>query len=266
MKKFVLSILLCFSIFSPVIAVDIEQNQAVQTFHYAIPDEECTIDNHKEATEEPFPSELELRGSVIYDESSSAEIDLDKNVVKPKIRLKKAGTVTTPIKKDVYSSQIQMPEKSALSNASRYISEEYSIKPIWSYVREQIGNFSYGTEYSTFIDTTEFQTSMNLYTRYDFKHFAITGSVGKTEKNIQGVNDSVIKIAPEIKLSKSFVIRDTVQAYVNTPVKKNRVSIIYTPQWQKNPDTIRIELGVTNSYYTGGRVNSAIEFMTRIKL
>ena len=69
-----------------------------------------------------------------------------------------------------------------------------------------------------------------------------------------------------IKLSKSFVIRDTVQAYVNSDVKKNRISIIYTPQWQKTPDLIRIELGITNSYYAGGKVNSAIEFSTRIRL
>ena len=56
------------------------------------------------------------------------------------------------------------------------------------------------------------------------------------------------------------------QAYVNNTVRKNKISIIYTPQWQKNPGMVRIELGVTNSYYTGGKVNSAVEFSTRIRL
>lgn len=267
MKKFILLISFCFIFVLPVFSIEIEQNKAVQTFHYAIPDEEHTIDKKNEVEDVVFPSELELKGSIIYDESTSNEIDLNPEMInKPKIKLKSVNNIKTPLKRDFYASRIQIPEKSVLSNASKYVNEQYSIKPIWSYVKEKVGNFSYGTEYSTYIDTTEFQSAMNLYTRYDFKHFAITGAVGTTEKNIQGVNDSVIKIAPEIKLSKSFVVRDTIQAYVNMPVKKNRLSIIYTPQWQKNPDILRFELGIGNSYYTGGRVNSSIEFMTRIKL
>lgn len=251
----------------PTYALEIEQPKAVQTLHHVLPEDEQTIhDEEVQYDDYYFPAEVEIKGSVIYDAGAiSNEIELGKDVDKPKIKLKTSNMIIPVTEKKIFANVLEVP-RSALSNASRLTGEEYYIAPVWSYVKEQVGNFSYGTYYTSGIDTSQLQTTMNLYSRYDFKHFAITGAVGTNEKNIEGINDRTISIAPEIKLSKSFVIRDTVQAYVNDIVKKNKISIIYTPQWQKYQDMIRIELGITNSYYTGGKVNSAVEFSTRIRL
>lgn len=124
--------------------------------------------------------------------------------------------------KNKANTLIPMPSRSALSDAIRLKGEDYCLIPVWSLVKESMGNFTYGTEYFTCVDTAQLETTMNIYTRYDFKHFAITGGVGTHEKRSQGYNDNIIKIAPEIKITKSVVIRDTVQTYVMNNVKRTK--------------------------------------------
>lgn len=253
--------------------VEIDQPEAIKTVHFVYSiddDDEQTLDNHDQETghDDYLKNEVELKGSVIYDEGINhlKEIGLDENIQKPQINLKTPQMIIPVKTEKIKTAGIHMPDRSALSNASRLSGEEYLIEPVWSYITEQTGNFSYGTFYSSGIDNCQLQTTMNLYTRYDFKHFAITGAVGTNESNVEGTKDEkVIQFAPEIKLSKSFVIRDTVQAYVNENYKKNKLSIIYTPQWKRHPDILRFELGFSNTYYPEGKIRSAVEFSTRIR-
>ena len=272
MKNFLLTILFLIIVL-PVYSMEIEQPEAVQSIHHVIPleEEEQTIENPnlEENDDLYFPNEVELRGSVIYNEGAKQvqEIELDKTVEKPHIILKTSQMIIPVKDEKIYSHGLDIYNRSALNTATRITGEEYSVKPVWSYVSEQAGNFSYGTIYSSGIDTCQLQTTMNLYTRYDFKYFAIMGAVGTNESNVEGTRDEkTVQFSPEIKLSKSFVIRDTIQAYVNETYKKNKISIIYTPQWKKHPDMLRLELGISQTYYTGGKVRNAVEFSTRIRL
>lgn len=249
-------------------AIEIEAPKAVETINHVVPKQPAqTIDTQLEEHEDYYSAEVELKGSVIYNEgvNSIPEVELE-NVEKPKIKLKTANMIIPVAEKNKLQTTIPMPSRSALSDAVRLKGEDYCLIPVWSLVKESMGNFTYGTEYFTCVDTAQLETTMNIYTRYDFKHFAITGGVGTQEKRSQGYNDNIIKFAPEIKLSKSVVIRDTVQTYVMNNVKKNKISIIYTPQIKNNPDVLRFELGFSNSFYAGGRVNSAVEFSTKIRL
>ena len=274
MKKLLLLILLIF-ISSPVLYakdLEIEQTKPLETVHYvySIDDEEDNLETHdtNQTSEDYLNGEIELKGSVIYNEGAqyAQEIELDKTVQKPQIILKTSNMII-PIKDEkIKASALDIYARSAIASANVIRGEEYIVAPIWSYIREQTGNFSYGTIYSSYIDTAQLQSTMNLYTRYDFKYFAITGAIGTNESNFEGVMDQkTSQISPEIKLSKSFVIRDTIQAYVNENYKKNRISIIYTPQWEKYPDILRFELGLTHTYYGSGRLRSAVEFSTIIR-
>jgi len=268
MRKLVITLLLLFSVL-PVYSVEVEQTKALQTIQHIFPldDEEETIEQSEEYDDLCFPNEVELKGSVIYNEGLKyQEIGLE-NAEKPHINLKPTNTVIPVIKEQTNNTNIYMSDRSVLATATRVTGEEYIIAPVWSYINEQVGNFSYGTFYSSGLDYSQLQTTMNLYTRYDFNHFAITGAVGTTERNTYVERDAqIVQIAPEIKLSKSFVIRDTVQAYVNETYKKNKISIIYTPTIKNHPDLLRFELGFTQTYYGGGKTNSAVEFSTRIRL
>ncbi len=274
MKRVILSLALIFLCTYAAYSKDleIEQTAPLQTIQhvYTIDDEEVTIDNHngEQSDEDYLKNEVELKGTVIYNEGAKQleAIELDSNIQKPHINLKTSNMIIPVKDEKIKTIGLERYAKSAISMATRVTGEEYLIKPVWSYIEEQTGNFSYGTIYSSGLDSAQLQTTMNLYTRYDFKHFAITGAVATNESNVEGTKDEkIIQFAPEIKLSKSFVIRDTVQAYVNEDCKKNKISIIYTPQWAKHPDILRFELGFSHTYYGGGRTRSALEFSTRIR-
>lgn len=249
-------------------ALEINSPKPVETYNHVVPQNTKTINSDLYEPEDYYSPEVELKGSVIYNEGVNAmpEVELE-NVEKPKINLKTANMII-PVneKPKKANTTIPMPSRSVFAGATRLKGEDYCLIPVWSQVKESMGNFSYGTEYFTYVDTAQLESNMNIYTRYDFKHFAITGSVGTNEKQIQGMNDNIIRVAPEIKISKSFIIRDTIQAYVNTNVKKNKISIIYTPTIKNNPDVLRFELGFSNSFYEDGRTNSAVEFSTKIRL
>ncbi len=274
MKRLLLLLLvILFANNYPAYSLEIEQPVGVQTLHHImiVEDEKQNIETEEKPEYDDlyFPNEMELKGSVIYNEGAKVQaIELNcEEIEKPHINLKTANMVI-PIKDErIKTNGLEIVERRAIASATRLTGEEYIVKPVWSYITEQTGNFSYGTFYSSGIDTSQLQTTMNIYTRYDFKHFAITGAVGTNESNVEGtVDERTVQISPEIKLSKSFVIRDTIQAYVNENYKKNKISIIYTPQWKKHPDILRFELGLSHTYYTGGKVRSAVEFSTRIRL
>lgn len=257
----------------PAFSLEIEQPKAIQTIHQVIPQEDVKTLEDVHTEEQPddfqFPNEVELKGSVIYNEGAKVkEIELDKTVQKPEINLKTKHMII-PVKNSgpsIYDDKY-LNQRNALATATRVTGEEYMIAPVWQQVNEQLGNFSYGTLYTSGLDDSQLQSTMNVYTRYDFKHFAITGYVGANERNTDMDKDTqTIQIAPEIKLSKSFVIRDTVQAYVNQAYKKNKVSIIYTPKIKDQYDILRLELGFTQTYYESGQSKSAIEFSTKIRL
>lgn len=268
MKRYLLLLLILLFRTNVAGAIEIQSPKAVETLNHVVPVQQVqTIDTELEEQEDYYSAEVELNGSVIYNEGVNAipEVEL-KDVEKPKIKLKTPNMIISVTEKNKPSTTISIPSRSAFADATRLKGEDYCLIPVWSLVKESMGNFTYGTEYFTCVDTAQLETTMNIYTRYDFKHFAITGGVGSHEKRSQGYNDSIVKLAPEIKISKSVVIRDTVQAYVMNNVKKNRISIIYTPQIKNHPDVLRFELGFSNSFYAGGRVNSAVEFSTKIRL
>ena len=275
MQRILFLFLILFMI-SPVYAdsLEIEQVKPIESVHfvYSVDDEnEATLEsNHldNKVQEDYLKNEIELKGSVIYNESSQYDnaIELDKTVEKPHINLKTSHMIIPVHDEKIKDSALERYARSAINSAGVIRGEEYIVTPMWSYIQEKTGNFSYGTVFSSGIDTAQLQTTMNIYTRYDFKHFALTGAVGTNESNVEGTMDQkIVQFSPEIKISKSFVIRDTIQAYVNENYKKNRLSIIYTPQIGKYPDILRFELGLSHTYYGGGRLRSAVEFSTKIR-
>ena len=156
----------------PVHAIEIEQPQAIETVHHVIPldDEKETIETHgvePECDDLYFPNEVELKGSVIYNEgvNHAKEIELDKTVEKPHIILKTSNMVIPVKDEKIRTTGLDIYNRSAIATATRVTGEEYSIRPVWSNVAEQTGNFSYGTIYSSGIDTCQLQTTMNIYTR-----------------------------------------------------------------------------------------------------
>ncbi len=209
-----------------------------------------------------IPQQQTLEGGVSFQEDSA--IYLDKSIERPTLNIKPPNTlipVYTPTFKDT-----RIRERSALAKSSKLSGDEYYIAPIFNYVSEQAGNFSYGTYYGASMDSAQMTYSTSMFTRYDGKKYALTGTVSTDTQSIDGSYQSMLGIAPELKLTKSLALRDTVKTYMGVPVKKNSISLIYTPQLKKYIDSLRFELGLSQTFYESGYNNASLEFSTKFKL
>lgn len=203
-----------------------------------------------------------LEGNVTFDDDSA--IYLDKEIERPALNIKPPNTII-PVYTPTLSDK-RIRERSALATASKLTGEEYYITPTFNYVSEQAGHFSYGTFYGASIDSAQMTYSTSLFTRYDAKRCALTGTVSTDTQSIDGSYRSMLGIAPELKLTKSLALRDTVKTYMGVPIKKNSISLIYTPQLKKYIDSLRFELGLSQTFYETGHSNSSVEFSTKFKL
>ena len=210
---------------------------------------------------EDTPS-VQLQGGVSYDEDKV--IYLDKSIERPALNIKPANTIIPVYTPTFQDSRIR--SRSALAQASKLSGDEYYISPIFNYINEQVGNFSYGTYYGASIDSAQMTYSTTLFTRYDAKRCALTATMSTDSQAIDGSYKNMLGIAPEIKLTKSLSLRDTVKTYMGIPVKKNQISLIYTPQLKKYIDSLRFELGLSQSFYENGATNASLEFSTKFKL
>lgn len=209
-----------------------------------------------------IPQQQTLEGGVSFQEDSA--IYLDKSIERPTLNIKPPNTlipVYTPTFKDT-----RIRERSALAKSSKLSGDEYYIAPIFNYVSEQAGNFSYGTYYGASMDSAQMTYSTSMFTRYDGKKYALTGTVSTDTQSIDGSYQSMLGIAPELKLTKSLALRDTVKTYMGVPIKKNSISLIYTPQLKKYIDSLRFELGLSQTFYESGYNNASLEFSTKFKL
>ena len=205
---------------------------------------------------------IKLEGGITFEEDNV--IYLNKEIERPTLNIKNKNTlipIYTPI-----DTNSRMRSRSALAKASKLTGEEYYITPMFHYINEQVGNFSYGSYHGASIDSAQMTYSSSIFTRYDAKYCALTGTFSTDSQTIDGVYKSMFGISPEIKLTNSLSIRDTIKTYMGVPVKKNQISLIYTPQLKKYIDGLRFELGLSQSFYENGANNSSIEFITRFKL
>ena len=254
MKKIILAIILCFVLTVPSIAEDSTPTESSFISPNMVSDEQSS---------QPF----QLEGGVFYDENDGT-VFLNKSMAHPVLNIKPANTlipVYTPSPNSIYESKLSRT-RSALSSSSRLSGEEYYIAPTSHSLSDKIGNFSYGSYYGTSLDSAQLLYSTTFFTRYDSKHFAFTTGVGTDSGSTNGMNTNTFSFSPEWKITKSLAVKDTMRAYMGVPVKKNQISIVYTPQMKKYIDTLKFELGISQSFYENGVTNSAVQFSTNFRL
>ena len=228
----------------------------------SIESEPSIINNPKIINTPEENKETKLEGNIELNEYQ--EISLDKSIERPALNIKPSNTILPVYTPGIADSRIR--KRSALATSSKLTGQEYYIAPVFNVVQDQTGNFSYGTYYGASLDNAQMTYSTSWFTRYDGKKYAITGTYSTDSQSINGAYQSMLGISPEIKLSKSLALRDTVKTYMGVPVKKNQISLIYTPQLKKYIDSLRFELGLSQSFYENGANNSSIEFSTKFKL
>lgn len=133
-------------------------------------------------------------------------------------------------------------------NYSKYNGSEYSISPVSGSASKQVGGFSAGATYSQGIDYGELEQSSGIFTKYQYKRFAISTSYAKTVNTTNNNYNDNFYIIPELRLSQYFTIKNILSADTVKKRKKAEVILSVNPFGKKDYDRLRLEFGASETY------------------
>ena len=131
---------------------------------------------------------------------------------------------------------------------SKYSGSEYSIAPITASTSKSIGGFSAGTTYSQGIDYGELEQSSGIFTKYQYKRFALSTSYAKTVNSTNNNYNDNFYIIPEIRLNQYLLLKNIFSADTVKRRKKAEVVLSINPFGKKDYDRLRLELGASETY------------------
>lgn len=134
------------------------------------------------------------------------------------------------------------------NNYTKYNGSEYSISPISGSSSKSVGGFSAGATYSQGIDYGELEQSSGIFTKYQYKRFAISTSYAKTVNTTNNTYNDNFYIMPELKLSQYFTIKNILSADTVKKRKKAEVVLSVNPFGNKDYDRLRLEFGASGTY------------------
>jgi len=207
-----------------------------------------------------------LEGYLEYTEPEPDNtVYLEDAVFKNSLNIKSPQKVNS---KAVVKNAKQFPsfEPGKFELASKFSTQEYRINPLSTGYTSKVGNFSFGTSYDASINTAQSSYSTSVFTKYEWKHFALKTALSKsTNDSLSAFNDKLFVI-PELKLTKRLSLLDIMQTDAMQINKNNKVVLRYTPNFKKYADEVQLELGAGQSFYNNDFIKSSVEFSTRFKL
>ncbi len=149
---------------------------------------------------------------------------------------------------------------------SRYTSSEYSITPISGSSSKKVGNFSAGTTYSQGIDYGELEQSSGIFTKYQYKNFALSTSYAKTVNTTNNTYNDNFYIIPELKLNQYLTIKNVLSADTVKKRKKAEVVLSLNPFGNRDYDRLRLEIGASKTYdEINNSFKNQLKFMTNYR-
>ena len=162
-------------------------------------------------------------------------------------------------------SQPVVPDRS-LAAYSKFASEEYRVTDFNNKNTEKIGNFSFGTRYSSSISTTQLERETALFTRYEYKNFALNTSYKKTLGTTGGIYYDNVYLTPEYKLNNFFTLKDEMSYDPIRNRRKNSFVLSVNPFGNTDYDTMNLEVKAGNTYdQYNSLVRTQFEFNTKFK-
>lgn len=132
---------------------------------------------------------------------------------------------------------------------SKYSGSEYSIAPISGITSRNVaGGFSAGATYSQGIDYGELEQSSGIFTKYQYKRFALSTSYAKTVNSTNNNYNDNFYIIPEVRLSQYLTIKNIFSADTVKKRKKAEVVLSINPFGNKDYDRLRLEFGASETY------------------
>ena len=150
---------------------------------------------------------------------------------------------------------------------SKFATEEYRVSDYDKKSTEKVGNFLFGTGYSSSISTTQLERETSLFTRYEYKNFALNSSYKKTLGTTGGMYYDNIYFTPEYKLNKYFTVKDEMSYDPVRNRRKNSFILSVNPLAHKENDRMNFEVKAGQTYDQDNYlIRTQFEFNTKLKL
>lgn len=205
-----------------------------------------------------------LKGYAEYNEEEANTITLDDS---PDELLKLDITKPAKVAKNDYTSLKSSSLKFYDNQYSKYTGSEYNIAPKSSTNYRKYKGFSAGTTYDQCIDYAEFEQSSGVFSKYEYKNWAIRTAYSKTVNSTNNNYNDNFYFSPEWKVNQFFSLREVFSADIAKHRKKAEVVLSINPFGNKDTDRMRLEFGASQSYSNTNEIlRSQLKFSTNFKL
>ena len=205
-----------------------------------------------------------LKGYAVYNEEEEEGIPLE---------LPDSEILTFSIKQPEYVgfqnySFLKTDSLFTQNKYSKLNTSEYSIASLYGKKTKEIDKgFSVGTTFSQFIDTGELEQASGIFSRYQYKRFALTTTYQRTLGSTNSTYSDSFYFAPEYKINDYFTVIERLSANPVTKKKKAEFVLSVNPLGKKDSDRLRFDLGASQSYDDGNNLlKSQFKFYTIFKL
>lgn len=131
---------------------------------------------------------------------------------------------------------------------TKYNGSEYSIAPISGSSSKTVGGFSAGATYSQGIDYGELEQSSGVFSKYQYKNFAISTAYAKTVNTTNNNYNDTFYLTPELRLNQYLAIKNILSADTVKKRKKAEIVLSVNPFGNRDIDRLRLEFGASETY------------------
>lgn len=277
MRELVLIIFLLV-FFSPSVFAEKSKNPdgyIPNVFIYEIPEEDESTTNNEELGNMELNTNTSVKTPVLKTEIQYFDnldvVSLDKTENSKKINISKPQKISASSLKD-YNKKLEANKAARVSNkvvqASYRGDEESLISGNYKGVEESLGNFSFGTNYSSEVSSlSNLEYSSGLFTKYQKKNFSLNTKFTKEQVATYGLTTNNISVEPEYRLNRALAIRNVLKADLTRERKTAQLILLLTPFAYKGNDRFNLELGAGQTYDdTNALMRTKFEFSTRLEL
>jgi len=151
---------------------------------------------------------------------------------------------------------------------TKYNGSEYAIAPVSTkHSSKKYGGFSAGTSYEQEISYGELEQTSGIFSRYEYKRFALTTSYSKTINTTNNNYNDKFAITPELQLCQYLTLKNKFSTDTVKRRKKAEITLSINPFGKRDKDRLKFDFSasetyddVTNSFW------NRFEFNTTFKL
>lgn len=176
--------------------------------------------------------------------------------------------ITKPVKVGIKNFSGLKTGESLYDNIyTKFNGTEYEISPINStHTSKKYSGFSAGTSYEQEISYGELEQTSGVFSRYEYKRFALTTSYSKTVNTTNNNYNDKFSFAPEIRLNQYMVLKNKFSADTVKKRKKAEIILSINPFGKKDLDRLKFDFSasetydeVSNSFWNRFEINSTFK-------